>query len=450
MSSHVLLVDDEISIRQSLSGILEDEGYQISSVEDGHKALAMLDVESFDIVLLDIWMPGIDGIEVLKRIKQCNPQLPVIMISGHGNVETAVKATRLGAIDFIEKPLDLQKILISIENALKLSRLEQENRILKERQYDRVELTGNSAAIMKINEQIARVSPTNAWVLITGENGTGKELVARSLHIKSNRKNASFVDVNCAAIPEELIESELFGHEKGAFTGAVTQKRGKFDMANNGTLFLDEIADMSLATQAKILRILQEQRFERLGGNKTINVDVRVLAATNKDLEQEISDGRFRKDLFYRLNVIPIHVPPLRERIEDIPSMIEDFLNEFAKKGGMKRKVIEPDAVELLKHHTWPGNVRELKNHLERLVIMTTKNIITVDDIDLRTTVKTDSDKNELINIQDWKKAKFFFEKSYLKRWLDNCKGNISKTSELIGIERSNLHKKLKIYGLID
>ena len=450
MSAHVLLVDDEISIRQSLSGILEDEGYQISSVEDGHKALAMLDDESFDIVLLDIWMPGIDGIEVLKRIKQSSPQLPVIMISGHGNIETAVKATRLGATDFIEKPLDLQKILISIENTLKLSRLEQENRILKERQYARMELTGNSASIIKINEQISRVAPTNAWVLITGENGTGKELVARSLHIKSNRKNASFVDVNCAAIPEELIESELFGHEKGAFTGAATQKRGKFDMADNGTLFLDEIADMSLATQAKILRILQEQRFERLGGNKTINVDVRVLAATNKDLEQEISDGRFRKDLFYRLNVIPIHVPPLRERIEDIPSLIEDFLNEFAKKGGMKRKTIEPDAVKLLKHHTWPGNVRELKNYLERLVIMTTKNIITVDDIDLRTSIKTDSGQNELINIQDWKEAKLFFEKSYLKKWLDDCNGNISKASELIGIERSNLHKKLKTYGLID
>jgi len=450
MSSHILLVDDEISIRQSLSGILEDEGYQTSSAEDGHKALAMLEVESFDIVLLDIWMPGIDGIEVLKRIKQSNPQLPVIMISGHGNVETAVKATRLGAIDFIEKPLDLQKILLSIENALKLSKLEQENRMLKERQYARVELTGNSAAIMKINEQIARVAPTNAWVLITGENGTGKELAAKSLHIKSKRGNATFVDVNCAAIPAELIESELFGHEKGAFTGAITQKRGKFDMANNGTLFLDEIADMSLATQAKILRILQEQRFERLGGNKTINVDVRVLAATNKDLEQEISEGRFRKDLFYRLNVIPINVPPLRERTEDIPSLIEDFLNEFAKKGGMKRKVIEPDAVELLKHHIWPGNVRELKNYIERLVIMTIKNIITVDDIELNTNIKTDADEKGLININDWKKAKTSFEKSYLQKWLDICNGNISKTSELIGIERSNLHKKLKTYGLVD
>ncbi|MBI4797194.1 MAG: sigma-54-dependent Fis family transcriptional regulator, partial [Desulfarculus sp.] len=380
MPSHILIVDDEKSICQSLKGILGDEGYEVSTAPDGQTALNAVEDESPDLVLLDIWMPGLDGLEVLERLKQRHPALPVIMISGHGNVETAVKATRLGAFDFIEKPLDMDKILLAVRNGLELSRLAEENLILKAK-AEPPRLTGLSPAMEELRQAIGRVAASDSWVLITGENGTGKELVAAAIHRQSPRAAAPFVDVNCAAIPEELIESELFGHEKGAFTGAAAKKRGKFDLADRGTLFLDEIADMSLKTQAKILRILQEQRFERVGGTKTISVNVRVLAATNKDLTAEIAAGRFREDLYYRLAVIPIQVPPLRERAQDIPALVEEFLAGHAARGYGEPKCLAPEALDILQAQPWPGNVRELKNLVERLVILSPNQVIGPQDL---------------------------------------------------------------------
>ncbi|MBW1769566.1 MAG: sigma-54-dependent Fis family transcriptional regulator, partial [Deltaproteobacteria bacterium] len=326
----ILAVDDESAILQSLSGILSDEGFEVLTASNGYEALKIIEAESPDLVLLDIWMPGIDGIETLQEIKRTNPFLQVIIISGHGTIETAVKATKLGAHDFIEKPLSIEKVVVTINNALHFRQLEEENRFLRKKTLEKHSITGNSSTILRaLKKQIAVAAPTNAWILITGENGTGKELVARTVHQMSHRADKPLIDVNCAAIPEELIESELFGHEKGAFTGATTKKRGKFEIANGGTIFLDEIGDMSLKTQAKILRILQEQKFERVGGTRTLTVDVRVIAASNKDLEEEIEKGTFRDDLYYRLNVIPIEVPPLRNRTDDIPLLVETFLKGF-------------------------------------------------------------------------------------------------------------------------
>src|SRR5512135_1347500 len=322
MAKQILVVDDEDRIRQSLNGILKDEGFEVLEAKEGTQALRLVETDPPDLVILDIWMPVMDGMEVLEKMKGQVPNLPVIMISGHGNIELAVKAVKLGAYDFIEKPLSLDKVLVAVNNALLVSRLEQENRALRQEIRRKYEIVGRSPEIQQLKEQIRIVAPTNGWVLINGENGTGKELVARGVHSQSLRAEKSFVEVNCAAIPEELIESELFGHEKGSFTGALTKKRGKFDLANDGTIFLDEIADMSLKTQAKILRILQEQKFERVGGSEMIYVDVRVIAATNRDLREEIQKGRFREDLYYRLNVIPIEVPPLRLRKTDIPLLV--------------------------------------------------------------------------------------------------------------------------------
>ena len=373
----ILIVDDEISIRESLAGILQDEGFQPVSVESGERAIERVSEEKPDLVLLDIWMPGIDGMETLTKIRDIYPDQLVVMMSGHGTIETAVKATKLGAYDFIEKPLSLEKVLLSIQNAAKVGQLVEENRELKAKIGKEHEMIGNSKPIKDLKNQIKIAAPTSGWVLITGENGTGKELVARAIHQNSNRQACPFIEVNCAAIPEELIESELFGHEKGSFTGATTQRRGKFDQAHKGTLFLDEIGDMSLKTQAKVLRILQEHKFERVGGNKTIEVDVRVIAATNKDLEKEIADGRFREDLYYRLNVIPFHVPPLRERKADIPHLATHFLEYFCSKESRDTKVLDEEAVQAIKSYSWPGNVRELKNLIERLVIMSPGNTIT-------------------------------------------------------------------------
>ncbi|HOJ13684.1 MAG TPA: sigma-54 dependent transcriptional regulator, partial [Deltaproteobacteria bacterium] len=372
---------------------------------------------------------------------------PVIIMSGHGTIETAVKATRLGALDFVEKPLDLNKIIITVNNILHLKDLEEENALLRHKVEKDDEIIGNSPAILRLKEQIDRVAPTDAWVLILGENGTGKELVARRIHKKSRRSSYPFVEVNCAAIPEELIESELFGHEKGAFTGATERKRGKFDLANNGTLFLDEIGDMSMATQAKILRILQEQRFERVGGSQTIQVDVRVLTATNKNLEQEIAEGRFRQDLYYRLNVIPLYVPRLVERREDIPLLVEHFIHLFTQDKGNRRKTITEGAVEKLMQHDWPGNVRELKNIIERLVIMTPGDTITADDI-FPLGVTATSDLDRILNMQELKDARAEFERIFIERKLALCGNNISKTADLIGVERSNLHRKIKSLGI--
>jgi two-component system, NtrC family, nitrogen regulation response regulator NtrX len=450
MAETVLIVDDEPGIVQSLNGILSDEGFEVLSAGGGRKALEIIKETIPDIVLLDIWMPDIDGIETLKNIRELYPSLQVIMISGHGTIETAVKATKLGAYDFIEKPLSLEKVLLTIQNALNYNKLEAELDLFRERERKRYQITGHSKAIMDMKEQIRIVSPTNAWVLIVGENGTGKELVAHTIHRLSKRKNKAFIEVNCAAIPEDLIESELFGHDKGAFTGATTMKRGKFDQAHEGILFLDEIGDMSLKAQSKVLRILQEQRFERVGGNRTIEVDVRVIAATNKNLEEEIAKGSFREDLYYRLNVIPIRVPPLRERVDDVAELVDEFLDEFSIDAKSRHKLLAADALELLKKYSWPGNVRELKNLVERLAIMHSGEVIRADDIPFASNVpRADPEMGETIfSFETLKEGREAFERKFISYKLEQFGGNISKTAEAIGVERSNLHKKIKYYGL--
>ncbi len=449
MKGHVLVIDDEKSICQALKGILDDEGYGVSIAYDGPQGLAKAQEVGPDIVLLDIWMPGMDGLEVLSRLKHLQPQLPVVIISGHGNVETAVKATRLGAFDFVEKPLDMDKILLTVRNAVEIGRLAEENLLLRAR-TKRPKLTGESPSIKAVLQSISAVAPTDSWVLITGENGTGKELVAHAIHRQSSRAGEPFVDVNCAAIPEELIESELFGHERGAFTGAERKKRGKFDLAHGGTLFLDEIGDMSLKTQAKILRILQEQRFERVGGTQTIKVDTRVLAATNKDLKEEIAAGRFREDLYYRLNVIPIVVPPLRERIEDIPLLAKVFLAQMAAKYHHESKRLSDGAMKILKAQPWPGNVRELKNLIERLVILSPGQVIDIGNLPNEMTGARPGSAglDQAFEQADFKEARAAFERMYLENRLKEHEGNISQTAEAVGLERSHLHKKIKALGI--
>jgi two-component system, NtrC family, nitrogen regulation response regulator NtrX len=450
MNKAILIVDDEESICQTLGGILKDEGHEVVTAASGEEALRVVDEDPPSLVLLDIWLPGIDGIEVLKVIKAGHPQIQVIIMSGHGTIETAVKATRLGAFDFIEKPLSLEKVILVVNHALEMIRLEEENLLLKQKVSHEYELTGQSGPIQDLKEMIDIVAPTNAWILIMGENGTGKELVARSIHRQSRRAQKSFIEVNCAAIPEDLIESELFGHEKGAFTGATAMKRGKFDLANEGTIFLDEVADMSLKAQAKVLRILQEKKFERVGGNKLIPTDVRVLAATNKDLEKEMEEGRFRQDLYYRLNVIPLRIPPLRDRKEDIPLLVAQFIKDFALKEGDAEKEVTDEVLAVLMRHNWPGNVRELKNIIERLVIMTQVKVISKCDLfPLFEEGKIETVRLEPEIITDsFRAAKQDFERQYIIRKLREFDGNISKTAEAIGLERSNLHKKIRSYGL--
>lgn len=450
MARTVLIVDDEESILQSLQGILLDEGLEVITAAGGAQALEKIDEVLPDIVLLDIWMPEMDGIETLVKIKASQPNIAVIMMSGHGTIETAVKATKLGAYDFIEKPLSIEKVLLSINNAMDYSRLEEEVTLLREKARDKYSITGDNEGIRQLKEQIRIVAPTNAWVLISGENGTGKELVAHTIHRLSKRGQKPLVEVNCAAIPEELIESELFGHEKGAFTGATAMKKGKFDLAHGGTLFLDEIGDMSLKAQSKTLRILQEQKFERVGGSRTIQVDVRVIAATNKDLEAEIEKGRFRDDLYYRLNVVPIRVPPLRDRVEDIPALVVEFLKEISSNMNLETKVFSEEALEKLKKYPWPGNVRELKNLVERLVIMTPGKEILGSHIPppFSREENLDTALASSLDAATIKEAKDHFEKAFISRKLQENKGNISQTADAIGIERSNLHKKIKAYGL--
>ena len=455
----ILVVDDEDTILQSVTDILEDEGFDVQTSPDGETALRIIEDGLPDLVLLDIWMPGIDGLECLKRIKAEWPFIPAVIMSGHGTIETAVKATRLGAYDFIEKPLSYEHLLLTVQNAIKYRDLREENVLLRQKASGGRELTGESSAISRLKEQIAIVAPTDAWVLIKGENGTGKELVAQTIHRLSKRSEKPLIDVNCAAIPEELIESELFGHEKGAFTGATTMKRGKFDLANDGTLFLDEIRDMSLKTQAKILRILQEQRFDRVGGSKTITVDVRIIAASNRDLEEEIKQGHFREDLYYRLNVIPMEVPPLRERKEDIRFLVDDFLIEFAgdTAHGPKKRT-SPEVIEAFMAYDWPGNVRELRNMIERLVILSKGSEITMDDLppSFRQEIGAGAETQNNMSItdspwlscQDFREAKALFEREYLGKKLEEHQGNVKKTAEAIGIERRHLHRKIKALGL--
>ena len=443
----ILIVDDEMSICRSLAGLLEDEGFATGSSLDGDEALERLRAgEGADLVLLDIAMPGRDGLAVLEALRAEWPHLPVVMMSGHGTIETAVKATRLGAYDFIEKPLSIDKLLLTIGHALERERLRRENLRLRGEAIRAREILGHSQPIAHLKAQIQQAAPTNGWVLITGENGTGKELVARQVHLRSQRSEGPFVDVNCAAIPEELIESELFGHEKGAFTGAIARKRGRFELAHQGTLFLDEIADMSLMTQAKILRILQERKFERVGGSETIEVDVRVIAATNKDLQKEIAAGRFREDLYYRLNVIPFHVPPLRERREDIPELVATFAEEFCADSRVPPKEITPDAVARLCAQPWPGNVRELRNLLERLVLMTPGPRIEAADVpDAPPLAGSSLAVPAAGSLDDARRA---FERQFLVSRLRQHGWNISRTADAIGLARETLSRKVRTHGI--
>lgn len=461
MARSVLIIDDEASIRASLSGALKDENYEVMTAGSGEEGLGYVINASFDAVLLDVWMPGIDGMETLKRIKTHSPDQLVIIMSGHGSVETAVKSTKLGAYDFIEKPLSLEKLLVTLRNAFQFQELNKENKILRSEAFKAPAMIGSSPRMTQLREQIATISPLNSWVLITGENGTGKELVARAIHLGSRRKDQPFVAVNCAAIPEELIESELFGHERGAFTGATQQKRGKFDQAHGGTLLLDEIGDMSLKTQAKVLRILQEQKFERVGGNQTIEVDVRVIAATNKNLLESIKQNQFREDLYYRLAVIPIVVPPLRDRADDLPALLKFYFETFAREQGREPKKISEDAVQILKHYPWPGNVRELRNLVERLSIMTRTPLVGTEDLpaelleavaNLPAASDAGSDgEGEAFAFSlgtGLKEAKNQFEKEFIIRKLKENEWNISKTAQMLGIERAHLHRKIKAFKI--
>lgn len=444
----ILVVDDEKSILQSLSGILLDEGFEVLTAANGYEALKIIDEDAPDLVLLDIWMPGIDGIETLKQIKKDNPHIQVIMITGHGTIETAVKATKTGAYDFIEKPLSIDKVIVAINNALNFRRLEEENRFLRKKALEKHSIDGSSPKVVALKQQIAVAAPTDAWILITGENGTGKELVARTIHHFSPRSEHPLVDVNCAAIPDELIESELFGYEKGSIQGAAAKSRGKFELANKGTIFLDEIGDMSLKTQAKILRVLQEQKFQRVGGTRTLEVDVRVIVASNKDLEKEIEKGNFREDLYFRLNVIPIEVPPLRQRIQDIPILVETFLDKFAKQNQTQPKTVTDGVLEMLSQYSWPGNVRELKNLVERLAIMVPHGKIDAGDIPApyNPAMGEQSDTIDLryFSCTSLKEAKKQFEDEFIRRKLRQHNNNITRTAESIGVERTHLHKKLK------
>jgi len=452
MPGTLLVVDDEPQILRAVAGLLQDEGFEVLTALDGETALKMVAAEAPDLVLLDIALPGLDGLEALTELKRQHPLLPVIMVSAYGSVENAVKATRLGAFDFIEKPPNADKILLSVRNALEWARLAEENRRLRQQRAPVKEIIGESAAISRLREKLALVAPTNAAVLIIGENGTGKELVARALHALSRRSHQPLVEVNCAAIPEDLIESELFGHEKGAFTGASSRRRGKFDLAHEGTLFLDEIGDMSLKTQAKILRILEEQRFERVGGGHPIQVDVRVLAATNKNLEEEIAKGAFREDLYHRINVIPLSVPPLRERREDIPLLAAHFLLELSQENGAPAKTFTPAALEALAAMPWPGNVRELKNFVFRLAILSPFDLVDVADLPLAASGAEPAADYDFIDpflqVPSFREARALFEKQFLRRKLSECKGNVSLLAEKIGLERSHLYRKLKAYGL--
>ncbi len=447
MNRHILIVDDELDIRKTLAGVLEDEGFNVKSAENGSAALKMIDADPPDLVLLDIWMPGMDGLEVLSRIKEKHSDIAVIMISGHGSIDTAVKATKLGATDFFEKPLSLDEILLTTQNVMNMVTLRSENKRLREQIQAEYEILGSSTAIQMVRDQIERAAPSDGRVLITGENGTGKELVARHIHLLSNRRDKTLIVVNCAAIPEELIESELFGHEKGSFTGAVGKRRGKFDLADGGTIFLDEIADMSLRTQAKILRILQERSFERVGGSEVITVDARVIAATNKNLEALIKEDRFREDLYFRLNVIPIHVPPLRERRDDIACFVEHFMKQYCVNSGLTTRIFTPDALEVLRSYSWPGNVRELKNIVERLVIMTPNKTVSRRDVSQTLKAGDIGDRDgagELLESESWREAKAEFERAYLVKKLHEHGGNISRTAEAIGVERTHLHRRIK------
>jgi len=450
MKSRILVIDDEAAIRDSLRMILEYEGYDFAGAATGEEGIGVVEREAVDLVFLDIKMPGMDGLEVLGRLKKVAESLPVVMISGHATVATAVEATKMGAFDFIEKPLTTERVLLTIRNGLGFTRLRDENRSLQRVIEVRSEMVGASPSLNQVLESVRRAAPTTATVLIRGESGAGKELVARMIHRTSLRSRERFIQVNCAAIPDDLIESELFGHEKGSFTGATEKQIGKFEQADRGTIFLDEVGDMSLKTQAKVLRVLQEGEVERLGSSRTMKVDVRVIAATNKDLEQEIEKGTFREDLFFRLSVIPITVPPLRERVDDVALLVRHFADVFTKENNFRPKRFSPDAMLMLQRYRWKGNVRELKNTIERVLIMTPGDVIGEDD--LPETVRSaprqtapESGQERAGTLREFKESA---ERTFLVEKLRENNWNITRTAEVIGTPRSNLYKKLELYNI--
>jgi two-component system, NtrC family, nitrogen regulation response regulator NtrX len=446
MPASILIVDDESGIRESLGALLRDEGYDAEAVASGEECLDRLKRRNFDLVLLDVWLNGMDGLDTLERMQEQTPAPMVVMISGHGNIETAVRATKLGAFDFIEKPLSVEKVVLVARNALEYLRLEEENRRLRAELEERHQILGASVPMKALRQQIALTAPTNGRVLIYGESGTGKELVARALHANSPRSAMPFVEVNCAAIPEELIESEMFGHRKGSFTGASEDKVGKFQKADGGTLFLDEVGDMSLKTQSKVLRVLEEQRVEPLGSNRQVNVDVRVIAATNKKLEDEIGRNAFREDLFYRLNVIPFYVPPLRERTEDLPVLAAHFLNEFCEAYGKKAKDFTAPAMEVLLAYPWPGNVRELRNLVERLVIMCPSPKI--EPHHLPPELFRGASKSPQKPYESLQEARAAYERDFVLRKLEENRWNMTKAAAALGLERSHLYRKMRSLGI--
>ena len=453
MKPTILIVDDEPGVRTALTGVLKDEGYDVETVASGEACLERVTRGGIDLIVLDVWLPGMDGLATLARLRERQVDAQVVLISGHGNIESAVRAIKMGAFDFVEKPPSLEKTVLVVHNALRQRWLEAENKALRARVDRHQTMVGESYALRQLREQVAMAAPTNGRVLIYGENGTGKELVARTIHALSRRRTAPFVEINCAAIPEELIESELFGHVRGAFTGAVADRRGKFEAAAGGTIFLDEIGDMSLKTQAKVLRVLQEQTMEPVGGTTRVKVDARVLAATNKDLPAEIRAGRFREDLYFRLNVIPIFVPPLRDRPDDIPRLADHFMAEFAREYGRRIKNFEPDALSVIQNYSWPGNVRELRNVIERLMIMvpgdaiSSSNLGFLDPHALRRT-----EPAELFEVPAGRltlhEARDRFERQLILRTLADQQGNMSRTAEVLGVERSNLYRKMKAFGI--
>ncbi len=443
----VLIIDDEENIRTSLKGVLQDEGFQVETAKGGPAAYQLLKRFTPDVILLDIWMPEEDGITVLGKLRIWDPDCRVIMMSGHGTVETAVKAIKLGAFDFLEKPLHFDKILVLLKHVFDLQDLQDENRQLRQELREGEQLIGDSIAMTRLRHLISVTGPSSGWVLIEGENGTGKELVARSLHNQSLRARERFVAVNCAAIPDELIESELFGHEKGAFTGAHDRKIGKFELAHGGTLFLDEVGDMGPKMQAKILRALQECTIQRVGGEQSIEVDIRVIAATNKDLKKSIRNGEFREDLYYRLKVIPIMVPPLRERKEDLMELVEHFIRRYSSR---REQRVSAATAQLLQSYPWPGNVRELKNWVERACILCQDNVIDVQDIETVRGLMAGPKEGDITDLEEksLRTARAAFEKQFIMKMLSENGGNVSKTAQTIGVERSHLHKKMKSFGI--
>ncbi len=451
MSHSILIVDDERGIRETLSAVLEDEGYEVSAVKSGEECLRIVKGRSFDLILLDVWLPRMDGIETLKLLREEDAECVVVMISGHATIDTAVRATKLGAFDFIEKPLSLEKLLVIVRNALKHSELEQSNRTFVKTLREQSALIGDSIAMRALRQQIAVVAPTAGRVLITGESGTGKELVARAIHAASPRAARPLVELNCAAIPEELIESELFGHTRGSFTGATAAKRGKFAQAHRATLFLDEVGDMSARVQAKVLRVLEESSFEPIGGSLT-HTDVRIIAATNKQLDHAIAAGAFRADLFHRLHVIPFQVPPLRDRLEDVPSLVAHFNHRFAEAHDKAPKVFTSDALETLGRYHYPGNVRELRNIVERILITHPAERVEAADLPpfADTSTLHDTDMTAHFRFPSFREANEAYQRDFIRQKLIETDGNVTRAAELMGVDRSHLYRRMRALKIKD